>query len=219
MVGAEHEYALIGGWNRAQIGRWLALVAGLAASGTVFLLLVGVDLAGRLGLEPQLPTVIVWPIGAGAWYALIYWVFDRFAWKVPALSRLLHVPDLAGTWECTGRSHDPAMAAPFEWSGTVTIWQTWDKLRIRLKTATSGSHSVTAALLYDPTEGYRLMYHYRNDPRVDQPEIKPHRGFAEIVFDEGLGAAQGEYFNGQGRFTFGTLELKRISHTKREKKK
>ena len=40
-------------------------------------------------------------------------------------------------------------------------------------------------------------------------ELKSHRGFAEIVFNKSLDAGEGEYFNGHGRYTFGTMKLKR----------
>lgn len=205
----EHEYAILGGWNRAYVGRWIGSAAGVAASATVFLTLGAVNLAKALGWAEIVPPLIMWPLGAGAWYIVMYGIFNQYVWKIKPLAAVLNVPDLSGTWECVGKSLNLDKSIAHEWSGTVTVWQTWDKLKIRLKTPQSGSESISAALLHDPTEGYRLMYHYKNDPRLDQPELKSHRGFAELVFSLDGKSADGEYFNGQGRYTFGTMALNR----------
>jgi hypothetical protein len=34
-------------------------------------------------------------------------------------------------------------------------------------------------------------------------------GFSELVFSKDLVSAEGEYFNGHGRYTFGTMHLTR----------
>ncbi|MGO4319826.1 hypothetical protein AB4Z23_28420, partial [Agrobacterium sp. MCAB5] len=86
----------------------------------------------------------------------------------------------------------------------------WDKIRIRLKTNTSASNSKSAALVKDEAEGWRVFYSYSNDPRIGETELSAHRGFAEIVFDKDLMAGDGEYFNGHGRYTFGTMKLEKI---------
>ncbi|NTZ32437.1 hypothetical protein G7Z95_06000 [Citrobacter freundii] len=35
-------------------------------------------------------------------------------------------------------------------------------------------------------------------------------GFAELIFDKSLTTADGEYFNGRGRNTFGTMKLRKL---------
>ena len=92
----------------------------------------------------------------------------------------------------------------------MRITQSWDKIRVRLTTKQSGSGSIAASLSYDEITGYRLLYNYQNDPNIDEPELAPHRGFADLTFSHDLKTAKGEYFNGHGRFTFGTMELTRI---------
>jgi hypothetical protein len=122
---------------------------------------------------------------------------------------LLKVPDLSGKWRCIGRTLNADGSTKHDWEGTVTILQSWDKLRVHLKTSHSGSNSITAALLYDEADGYVLLYHYKNDPHIGEPELRSHRGFAELLFAKDRQSAQGEYFNGHGRFTFGTMRLTR----------
>jgi SMODS-associating 2TM, beta-strand rich effector domain len=209
-VSQEHEYALIGGINRAKIGRYLALVAAIVSSGIVFLLLSAVHLAQRLGVPVPLTPTTFSLVGAGTIFVVLYWIFDRFAWRWRYLSLVLKVPDLRGSWHCDGQTLNPDGSTNYVWTATVTITQSWDKIRVRLKTVQSGSNSISAALVQDTIEGYALLYHYRNDPRVGEPELRSHRGFAELRFTKDCLTAEGDYFNGPGRQTFGTMRLKRL---------
>jgi hypothetical protein len=55
------------------------------------------------------------------------------------------------------------------------------------------------------------MYHYRNEPKASAPQdMRPHRGFAELTFSPNGKVANGEYFNGVGRPTFGTMSLEKL---------
>jgi hypothetical protein len=204
-MSLEHEYALVGGYNRSHVGRWLARVSAAVSAGAVFLLLAAVDLAKSLGVNANLPPAVLSLLGAGMVYAALYWVFDRYAWRIPVIGRALKVPDLSGRWTCegVGLDRDPSV----RWSGTVVIVQSWDRLRVHLRTDQSCSDSVAAALLHDEAAGYRLMYHYRNQPRIGEAELTAHHGFAELTFAPGAQSASGEYFNGRGRNTFGTMKL------------
>lgn len=205
----EHEYALLGGFNRASIGRWLGSLAALISGGIVFLILSAVDLAGALGWNVNLPPTVLSLVGAGAVYGILYWLFDRRIWKLAPVAKLLQVPDLSGKWACVGTPLQLGAAIP--WQGTITIIQSWDKLRVHLETQTSVSDSLSAALLFDEAVGYRLMYHYNNQPRVTAPGMATHHGFAELVFAAGEQQAAGDYFNGRGRNTYGTLTLTRVT--------
>ncbi len=97
------------------------------------------------------------------------------------------------------------------WNGKVTIAQTWDRIRVHLATQKSSSDSISAAILHDEIDGYRLLYHYRNNPGIGaEADLAGHLGFSELVFNKQLTGAQGEYFNGHGRYTFGTMKLTRV---------
>jgi hypothetical protein len=209
-VSQNHEYSLIGGINRERIGRYLALLAATISGWIVFVLLSAVDLARRLGVSVNLPPAVLSLVGAGTIFGILYWIFNRFAWRWRYLGLLLKVPDLRGEWQCKGKSLKADGTLDQQWNGTITITQSWDKLRIRLKTPQSSSNSVSAALVQDDMDGYILLYHYKNDPMIGEPELQSHRGFAELAFDKRCRSANGEYFNGHGRFTFGTLHLKKL---------
>lgn len=201
----EHEYALLGGCNRAAIGKWIARASALLSAAAVFVLLSAVDLARSFGIDANLPPAVLSLVGAGMVYTLLYWIFDQYAWRIGPLGRMLKVPHLAGTWTCEGVGVD--RSPPFPWHGEIKIVQSWDRIRVHLATAQSSSDSVAAALLYDAAVGYRLLYHYRNHPRMGETDLAAHHGFAELVFAPDARSASGEYFNGRGRNTFGTLKL------------
>lgn len=205
----EHEYALISGINRAQVGRYIAIASAAISAFIVFLLLLAIDVANNFGVPANLPPSILSLVGAGAVFATLYWVFEKYAWRWAIVGAFLKVPDLRGDWKCEGKTLNPEGKVIYSWNAQVTIIQSWDKIRVRLRTDQSGSNSISAALIHDEADGYRLLYNYKNDPRIDQPELKPHRGFAELVFAKDMKSAEGEYFNGHGRFTFGTMHLLR----------
>jgi hypothetical protein len=205
----DHEYVLLGGPNRAKLGHYLSGFAGAASGATVFILLTIVGIAKRFGIVQQIPPVVLSLASAGTIYGVLYWLFSSYVWRWPWVSRWLRVPNLSGRWRCEGQTINPDKTPSYAWKGDVTITQNWDKIRVRLKTSQSGSNSIAAALLWDDVDGYRLLYHYRNDPAISETDLKSHRGFAELVFAEDGLSASGEYFNGLGRFTFGTMKLTR----------
>lgn len=206
-MALDHEYSLVGGFNRSHVGRWIQQVAALVSAAAVFLLLTLVDLARTLGVDAKLPPVVLAAFGAGAVYWALYFAFDRWLWKVGPMGRLLSVPNLAGRWSCNGWGKDQEPPRP--WSGRVTIVQSWDRIRVRLETGQSASDSVAAALVSDAAAGFRLMYHYRNHPRIGEAELAAHHGFGELTFAADGRSATGEYFNGRGRNTYGTMTLER----------
>lgn len=204
-MSTEHEYALLGGVNRSNVGKWIMRVSAAVSAGAVFLLLGAIDVANRLGVDAKLPPSVLSLVGAGVVYVCLYALFDSHGWRVAAIGKWLKLPDISGRWTCEGVSVD--RTPPERWRGTVTIVQTWDRIRVRLETDRSSSDSVAAALLHETETGDRLLYHYRNDPRIGEVGMHAHHGFAELVFAPDGRTARGEYFNGRGRNTFGTLEL------------
>lgn len=206
-MSQDHEYALLGGFNRSHVGRWIFMGSAAVSAVLVFLLLSAVDVAEKLGWPVNLPPAALSLIGAGSVYLALYFLFDKFAWKIGPISRALKIPNLAGTWRCEGLSTDKT--PPLPWTGTITITQSWDRVRVHLKSVQSASNSVAAALVCDPVGGHRLMYHYKNEPRQDEAELHAHHGFADMVFSADGKAAYGEYFNGRGRNTFGDMKLTR----------
>ncbi|OAF16488.1 hypothetical protein AYJ54_37975 [Bradyrhizobium centrolobii] len=205
----EHEYALLGAMNRAHVGRYLGLVSASVSAFIVYVLLSAVDIVHRWGWNVNLTPSLLSLAGAATVFTALYWLFDRFAWKWRFLKLVVKVPDIAGQWSCEGQTlnHDGTLGQ--SWQATITILQSWDRIRVLLKTNQSSSNSISAALICDDADAYRLLYHYRNDPKIGEVDLKSHLGFGELVFARDLQTADGEYFNGHGRNTFGTMKLKR----------
>lgn len=206
----EHEYTVLGGVSRVRIGHYLGILSGGVSAAVVFVGLWAVDLAKTFGISANLPPSILSLVGAGTVFVVLYWILDRFAWRWRVVSKLLKVPNLSGEWECTGKTINAQGESIFDWTAKVTIIQTWDRIRVRLKTDTSASNSTSAALIHDEADGFRLFYSYSNEPKMGQHELHAHRGSAEITFAKDVQSAEGEYFNGYGRYTFGRMSLKRL---------
>lgn len=206
----EHEYTVLGGVNRARIGHYLGIISGGVSAAVVFALLWMVDLAKTFGVSANIPPSVLSLAGAGTVFVALYWILDRFAWRWRIFSRLLKVPDLSGEWECAGQSINTEGKTIHEWKAKITIVQTWDRIRVRLKTDQSASNSTSAALIRDEADGFRLFYSYTNEPKMGQPDLTGHRGSAEITFSKDVSSGEGEYFNGHGRYTFGRMVLRRL---------
>lgn len=206
----EHEYIVLGGLSRTKVGRYLSLISAAVSAGIVLVLLWGVDMAEQFGVVANLPPSVLSLFGAGGVFAVLYWLLDRYAWRWNVIGRLLKVPDLSGDWSCKGQAVKTDISPGYLWDAKITITQSWDKIRVRLKTSQSGSNSISAALIWDEAEGYRLLYSYKNDPNIGETALRGHRGFAEILFAKDLQTGEGEYFNGYGRYTFGTMKLQRL---------
>ncbi|WP_286963085.1 hypothetical protein [Methylobacterium sp.] len=208
----DHEYSIVGGYNRSKIGHWIGGISVLVSSIVVSLVLFLIDVAKRLGFNDTIPPLILWPIGAGTIYVALYWFFESRFWRNRYVNAALKVPDVEGTWQIEGQKLREDGSIELEWSGSLTIVQSWDFIRIYLKTATSESDSISAAMMYDKSIGYKLMYTYRNRPKADQPHLAAHNGYAELLFDPQLRVAEGDYFNGRGRYSYGTMKLTKVDH-------
>lgn len=206
----EHEYTVLGGVKRAIVGRYLSAIAAAVSAGVVLILLWSVDIAAKFGVHASLPPSVLSLVGAGAVFTILYWILDRYAWRWSVVAKLLKVPDISGEWACQGETIKTDSVPGYIWQARITIVQSWDKIRVRLKTEQSGSNSNSAALVCDEIDGYRLFYSYKNDPKIGELELNGHRGFAEITFSTDLTSGEGEYFNGHGRYTFGKMTLKRL---------
>ncbi|KHT28569.1 hypothetical protein BV924_20655 [Pectobacterium odoriferum] len=204
-----HEYIVICGLNRSQVGRLLAIVASILSAFIIFSMLKVAEMLKHFNFDSHIPPSLLSLGGAGTIYLVLYKLLDKSLWRAPLVGRALRVPNLSGKWQVHGLTKTEG-GGP--WEGVLTIVQSWDKVRIVLKTAQSQSDSVTASIIYDECIGYQLLYHYKNQPKMGEEHLHAHIGFAEFWFDENLLTAEGHYFNAQGRATYGTMTIERIAH-------
>lgn len=163
---------------------------------------IGKQAAGAIGVTISIGTVSV--------FTVAFFVFDRWAWRWPLISRLVAIPDLAGTWTISGRTSG-ADGQERDWSAEARIVQSWSRIAISTETATSRSRSGMAAVERDPGHGFRLIYGYTNDPKTTDGELRSHRGTCEVVFTADLAVGQGTYFTDHQRRTVGAMQWKRVS--------
>jgi hypothetical protein len=99
-----HEYALLDGFNRAKIGRYLAIISSVVSAMIVFLVLQVVDVAERYGLPMHLTPSVMSLVGAATVYLGLYWIFNLHIWQLRPVRSILRVPNLSGQWLCQGTS-------------------------------------------------------------------------------------------------------------------
>jgi hypothetical protein len=204
----DHEYSIVG-HSRTSVGRYLGVVAAVVVS---TLTTAGIGISnwfGGIGFPIWAQGAFTIPISAGLTYWVVHFLFNRYGWR--ALTWLSQVPDINGTWSCEGQTIGDDGSVTFIWTGTVTISQNWEKIRVNLKTATSGSNSIIAALVPEPDKSWTLFYSYVNEPKIGEAELQRHSGYAELQFNPGTTSAEGSYFNGRGRGTYGRMQLRRKS--------
>lgn len=196
-----HEYSVIG-HPRETVIFWIAFVAIVVGPTSISLFE-----AAATSLTGQVVSIT---FAVSAIFSTVYFVFNKWLWKLVLFGKVFSFPNLNGSWTCRGKTLGNDGSTKHEWNGTVVIEQKWDKILISMKTdqSTSRSLSVTCGIKHIPGMGYQLTYHYENTPAINQPELKKHEGFCTLIFDEDLCSAHGHYFNDPSRFTFGEIHLK-----------
>jgi len=143
-------------------------------------------------------------------YGLLFFAFDKWAWKLFRKIGLLKTPDLNGEWKGHVKSSFNEHLA--EIKATMTIFQSWTRIKILLVTEQSLSKSETASITVSVPEGKYLSYQYINEPRPEAVNtMSIHRGTARIFFNERENTFAGEYYSGRDRQNFGSLDLKRLT--------
>lgn len=191
-----HEYCVQNGINRSHIGKTIYSLASIISSLTI------IHYLKKYNFINSISESIISAILTAVLFLVIYKIFNRWIWKFKYLIKFINFPNISGKWHCEAVS---SYNGGFPWSGTVTVEQTWDKLRIVLSTNQSSSESVAAAIIYDPIKGYRILYNYKNVPADLNGDLSYHIGFVELVLSEDSHSAQGTYYNVAGRTNTGTM--------------
>lgn len=141
-------------------------------------------------------------------YGFIFIVFDKWAWKIFAKIGLIKTPQLNGKWKGYLKSSFDEHAT--EVKATLTIYQTWTRIRISSATEHSSSYSETASIVLNAPEGNYLSYQYINEPKADAAnKLGIHRGTTRLFFNEKENTLYGEYFSGRGRQNYGSIFFKK----------
>lgn len=207
-----HEYCVQNAFNRSHAGRYIYVFAMGISWVAIFILL---KFNGELS---PLENIIISSLSTGIFFLACYFLFDKWIWKWGLLFHFLKYPDISGEWECVGKTsyqefdNELVKSTSSEWQGKVTIVQTWDKLRIRMETEHSNSESISAAIIYDEIDSYKVLYSYKNEPKdLDHKELRTHLGFVELQLKKNSKSASAKYYNVSGRRTFGSMQWKKLN--------
>ncbi len=154
------------------------------------------------------------------WYGLLWLSFDKRLWRkqLPYIKRSVSdIPDLHGTWVGSLKSEYVPTGAtqpvPVNIPIFLLILQTWTEIRVKAYTSKSVSCSTMAALHTSDAHDAGLKYEYFNEPRaLEVDSMQTHRGTGHLEHTS-KDTLKGSYYNGRGRRTIGTLELRRTSAT------
>ena len=178
----------------------------IAITGASVLLVWLLDIGlGAINFEPEWWLSV--PSFAGC-YSVLYWLFDRYVWKLGLLSQfsLIELPNFNGKW--VGEVESSYIQDGYVHSVSVVILQRWSKIVIRLETEHSRSRSITASLKTNDLPNPELTYQYVNEPKSSAPDtMAMHRGTATLELT-GTGLV-GDYYTGRGRGEIGTIKLRR----------
>ncbi|UWR33031.1 hypothetical protein K3759_13925 [Sulfitobacter sp. W027] len=203
---AWHEYSVVG-HSRAKIGMYISFVSGAIAGGVATA--VGLVLTSLQRSGFSIPEIVLWPITGGVIFGLLFVIFDKFIWKSARLKSIVGVPDISGDWSVRALSFNPSTGDKTPWTGKLVITQCYEKITVHLSASESQSKSVSAAIVDEGSAGYRLIYSYKNQPRPGDTDMQSHLGHCDILFERTLGAAEGQYFTGLGRYRHGTMTITR----------
>ena len=180
------------------------VVVALAAASILMVWLIHVVL-DVIDFDPQWWLSV--PSFAG-FYSGLYWLFDRYVWKLGLLRKLnlIQLPDLNGEWGGEVKSSYSQSGSAH--SVSVVILQRWSKMVVRLESEYSRSRSITASLRTDDLPNPGLSYQYVNEPKSNAPgTMEMHRGTATLELTGS--SLEGDYYTGRGRGEVGTIKLSR----------
>ncbi|MCW4005260.1 MAG: hypothetical protein NWF04_01480 [Candidatus Bathyarchaeota archaeon] len=146
-------------------------------------------------------------------YGLFLYFFDTYIWKwrFTKIVGLVKGPNIAGVYEGTLASSYDNFKNPIPIS--VEVFQTWTKISINWRTATSSSRSLVASIITN-SEPNILTYQYLNEPKTSAPStMHMHRGTA--IADITGGTLNGGCYSNRDRQTTGQFELKKIIPSKK----
>ncbi len=186
----------------------------------VYLTITGVLLAYALNRLLQVTGLTVpWFVDAPSvmgFFGGLYWVFDRYLWKLGWMRSisLVRVPDLNGKW--SGEVHSSFSQLPTQINVNVEICQTWTALLVKMDSGVSHSKSVMGAIFVGDDGSSTLTYEYSNEPRaLALDTMHAHRGTAYLVLKkhDNRELLEGDYYAGRDRQNVGQITLERRQHT------
>ncbi|BAY94371.1 MULTISPECIES: Cap15 family cyclic dinucleotide receptor domain-containing protein [unclassified Tolypothrix] len=146
-------------------------------------------------------------------FGLLFLLFDHFLWKWSLFYKtgIIKIPNLSGKWNgYIISSKQPQQKIP----ATITIYQTYSNIRIRLETPHAKSISLMAAFeMVDPA-CFHLNYEYLSEYRSPQGVISRHYGVTRLdikIDDDKVDKEQrGYYYTEKERDAYGEIYFEKM---------
>ncbi|MFA6089359.1 MAG: hypothetical protein WC755_05820 [Candidatus Woesearchaeota archaeon] len=153
----------------------------------------------------QIPWYIESPSALTIFF-LMFFLFDRYIWKLPVLSFLSKTPVLEGDWKgyitSTHNNHKS------RYSVKLSITQTWSKIQINMRCNSSKSKSNSAVIIQNDSD-IELIYTYKNIPKANSViTMNRHIGTVELSLNKNT--LEGEYYTNRDRTNQGYIKLNKI---------
>ena len=151
-----------------------------------------------------LPVAFSYPLSFGITFGLLFWIVDKWLWKIPFFRR--SVPDLSGKWELEGVSSFNDQS----FSGIVTIAQSLTAIEIHGEFKESTSRSVLAGICANHAVPI-FRYAFENTPKnMSNDQLHRHPGLIELRIEDS-NLMRGDYFSGKHRLRYGEITLRRAN--------
>lgn len=193
-----HEYTVIG-HDRKKVYYTLAFLSGLLSP----------YISNLINKVSNLTDLTLLAPSGLAIFGLLFLLFDNVLWKWNLFYKtgFIKIPNLSGKWNgYIISSKQPQQQVP----ATITIYQTYSNIRIRLETQYARSLSLMAAFdMVDPS-CFNLSYEYLSEYRSPQGEIYRHYGVTRLSLksydDDKFDREQkGFYYTEKNRDAFGEI--------------
>jgi hypothetical protein len=155
---------------------------------------------GGLSVHAALPSVF-------AVYAGYLWLFDKYVWKLPLISRLHGVPNLNGEW--TGSvKRDEGVPEPVIRPVRAKIVQNWSDIEVEMEGSSTRSQVKAAAVFINDRARSEIIYCYSSVPLYsNRSENKYGEGFQQLTFYvQDTPRLAGRYFSSKLRGGYTALE-------------
>lgn len=144
----------------------------------------------------------------GSIIGVLYYIFDKWVWKMKYIKMIHKIPDLNGIWEGEFVSNKKdERGNNYNGICRMKIKQTWSKISIKGNFNKSKSYSRIAMIVKD-CEGIQLKFEYTNKPdKTVDTNLKTHSGYNTLTYDEEKGTLIGEYYTDRNRQTYGNINV------------
>ena len=143
---------------------------------------------------------------------LLFWVYEKYLWRVSFISALHGVPYISGRYE----GHVESSFDGKKYSIALEVHQTLTSVTVCLYTERSSSYSVIANIGKNGNANSFLAYVYKNTPRTvsNDLDMRAHDGFVCLEIFAAEQKLEGYYHNDpRERPTHGKLVCARVSRT------